>query len=400
MKSKQDIQLELLQEIDEICSENDLKYIFVGRNAFNAYVNHTIKNNFAHVSVAMTQGDINRFCNIVEKQNNPDRYVEGMFNNPKYIRLYVSYGNENTTDYHMISLNNNIHHGINVRIYPIIKSHDLEGNKIEITDSKISKEYKLRKFLNKKIVNKKYTPIRLGISVLDNVYDVSGFRKKYPEKIAELILIDKWEDIQKYSKVQIGNTIIDTRYFNETTRCPVDDLELCYPKDTNDYFRQIYGRDVEDVNVVLKSERKNAIVDTEIGYKKILGETKDLLDEIRATHEDLVWGRFKVRKEKKCVDDVWRLVKMTNTQIKYTKFFEENGDYIFSLDMNDESQLEELEIILNPLIRRFERYANRGMTFTFDNKTDALIRKFLMMKGKEDLINRMDEINKLEYFVE
>ena len=44
MKSKQDIQLELLQEIDDICSKNDLKYIFVGKNAFNAYVNHTIKN--------------------------------------------------------------------------------------------------------------------------------------------------------------------------------------------------------------------------------------------------------------------------------------------------------------------------------------------------------------------
>ncbi|WP_406535727.1 hypothetical protein [Methanobrevibacter sp.] len=400
MKSKHDIQLELLQEIDEICSENDLKYIFVGNNAFNAYVNHTIRNNFAHVSVAMTLGDINRFCDIVEKQNDPNRYVEGMFNNPKYVRLYVSYGNENTTDYHMISLDNNLHHGINVRIYPIIKSFDLDGNKIEVMDSRISKEYKLRKFLNKKVVNKKYTPIRLGISLADTVYDVSGFRKKYPEKIFDNIFIDKWEDIQKYSKVQIGKNIINTRYFKEITKCQVDNLELNYPKDTKNYFKQIYGRDIEDVNVVLKSERINAIVDTEISYKTILSETKDLLDEIRSTHEELVWGRFKVRKEKECVDRVWNLVQMTSAQIYYIDFFEEKIDYLLSLDLNDEAQFEEMEIVLNPVIRRLEMYANRGMTFSIDEKTDSLIRKFLLLNGNENLIDRMDEIKKHEYFVE
>ena len=36
MKTKQEIQIELLQEIDEICSKNNLKYIFVGINALNA----------------------------------------------------------------------------------------------------------------------------------------------------------------------------------------------------------------------------------------------------------------------------------------------------------------------------------------------------------------------------
>lgn len=400
MKSKQDIQLELLQEIDDICSKNDFKYIFVGKNAFNAYVNHTIKNNNAHVSVAMTLGDINRFCNIIEKQNNPNRYVESMFTNPKYIPLYISYGNENTTDYHMIILNNNLHHGINIRIYPIIKSVTLDDEKIKIMDSKIYKEYKFRKFLNKKIINKKFLPIKIGISLLNNIYNISGFRKKYPDKIFNKIYIDNWDDIQNYSKVRIGKKIINSEYFKELTRYKVDNIELNYPKDTDNYFKQIYGRNIENVNVVLKPERKNAIVDTEIGYKKIINETKDLLDEIRSTHEELVWGRFKVRREKKCVDDVWKLVKMTNSQIKYIDFFEENIDYLLSLDLNDKSQFEEMEIILNPIIKKLQKYANKGMTFSIDEKTDSLIRKFLLLKNNEKLINKIDEINKLKYFVE
>lgn len=34
MKSKQDIQLELLAEIDDICSKNGLKYILIWSNSF------------------------------------------------------------------------------------------------------------------------------------------------------------------------------------------------------------------------------------------------------------------------------------------------------------------------------------------------------------------------------
>ncbi len=400
MKSKQDIQLELLQELDEICSKNDLKYIFVGKNSFNAYINHTIKNNHDNVSVAMTLGDIERFCNIIEKQNYPNRYVEGMFNNPKYLPLYVSYGNENTTDYNMISLNNNIHYGIHIRIYPIMKSVTLDGKKIEVKDSQMMKEDKFRKLLNKQIVNKKYAPIKLGLTILDKAYDVSGFRKKYLDKIFNNIFIDKWEDIQNYSKVQIDKTILSTKHFKELAKYEVDDIELYYPKNIEEYVKEIYGKNIEHIDIVFKAERKNAIIDTEISYKKILNKTKELLDEIRATHEELVWGRSKVKNEKNCVDDIWQLVQMADAQIEYTNFFNENIDYLSSLDLNDESQLKELEIVLNPIVKQLESYANNGMTFSIDDEADSLIRKFLLIKEKRSLIKKMDDLNKLEYFVE
>ena len=122
MKTKQEIQLELLQEIDDICSQNNLKYIFIEMSALNAYINHSIKLNGEVVSIAMTQGDIDRFCEIVENQSNDSRYIEGIFNNPKFLELYVNYGNKNTTEIDMLARNKNKHHGINVRIYPILKT--------------------------------------------------------------------------------------------------------------------------------------------------------------------------------------------------------------------------------------------------------------------------------------
>ena len=110
--------------------------------------------------------------------------------------------------------------------------------------------------------------------------------------------------------------------------------------------------------------------------------------------------RDKVKTEKKCVNDVWKLVQMTDAQIRYTEFFEENIHYLLSLDVKDESQLQELEITLNPVIKELEMYANNGMTFSIDEKTDALIRRLLLLKGKKHLVNKIDEIIKLEYYIE
>ena len=131
METKTDIQIELLQEIEEICLKNNLNYVLAGENGLNAYLNHTIKNGPIDVSVAMTQGDIDRFCEIIEKEYKNNRYVEGIFNSPKYNPFYVSYGNKNTTYFNVVNIDNRIHHGIQVRIYPIRKAMDLNGNKIE-----------------------------------------------------------------------------------------------------------------------------------------------------------------------------------------------------------------------------------------------------------------------------
>ena len=85
MKTKHEIQLELLQEIDEICSNNGLKYILFGMNALNVYHNHSIKDGPRMVAIAMTSGDIDRFCKIIEEEYNENRYVEGIYNNPNYM---------------------------------------------------------------------------------------------------------------------------------------------------------------------------------------------------------------------------------------------------------------------------------------------------------------------------
>lgn len=400
MKTKQEIQIELLQEIDEICSKNNLKYIFVGVNALNAYLNHTIKNNSRVVSIAMTQGDIDRFCEIVEKSNNKDRYVEGIFNNPDYLPLYVSYGNENTTEFHMIARNKNKHLGICVRIYPIRKSVSLNGERIPTFDKRLSKERRMRVIMNKTIVNKKFILGKIGLKVWKGAYALTGGGKRYYSKVKKNIYIDKWEDIQNYCKVRIMNRNIESKYLKELGTVEFDGIELPIPKDADAYFTEIFGEDFRDRKIKVINAPIRVILDTEIGYKQIIEENKDLLDEAKATREEVMWQRLKVYREKVAVDNVWKLVKMTNRQINLKELYSENIDDLLAYDLDDEEQLEEVYEELRPAIGSLKRYSRIGMTFSIDPKTDALIEKVLIKRGNAKLLNKIKKLSKKEYFVE
>ena len=400
MKTKQEIQIELLKEIDEICSKNNLKYIFVGINALNAYLNHTIKNNNRVVSIAMTQGDIERFCEIVEKLGNKDRYVEGIFNNPNYLPLYVVYGNENTTEFHMIARNKNKHHGICVRIYPIRRYEDWEGNRIRQFGKRLSKERRIRNFMNKTIVNKKFIFINAGLKVARGAYSLTGGGKRYYKEVKKNYFIDKWEDIQDYAKVRIINRNVETSLLKELGTMEFDGIQVLIPKDINAYFTEIFGEDFRERKIKVVKNPMRVVLDTEIGYEQIMKETKDLIDEAKATREDVMWQRLKVYNEKVTVDNVWNLVKMTNRQINLREIYSESIDDLLKYDLDDEEQLEEVYDELRPAIGSLRRYSRLGMTFSIDPKTDALIEEVLTKRGNLKLLSRIKELAKKEYFIE
>ena len=55
---------------DDNITKNNLKYILIGKSALNVFINNSIKNHYHTVSIAMTQGDIDRLCDIVENKQN------------------------------------------------------------------------------------------------------------------------------------------------------------------------------------------------------------------------------------------------------------------------------------------------------------------------------------------
>lgn len=363
MKTKKDIQLGLLQEIDEICSKNNLHYILTGLNSLNAYINHTLKNGPLSVAIAMTQGDIDNFCNIIEEEFDESRYVEGIFNNPKYLKSYITYGNKNTTDFNIVKEDNNIHHGINIQIYPIKKINANSSNNL------------INKILNK------------------------AYRASKGKVFKKTMFIDKWEDIQKDPSVEIINKSYKSEIFKELERHEADGLEFYLPKDTDSYFKKMYGKNYKTKEIQAKAEGENVLIDTDFGYEEVFEELKDLIDEARANDKEIQTERKKVKDEYKTVTKVWDLVLMTNKQVEYKHSFENKIGELSNLDLGNEKEFNDVYNELKPVISTLNKYSKKDMTFSINPQTDALIEKVLMKKNRP-LLNKIKELNKKEYFIE
>lgn len=400
MKSKSDVQLQLLKELDEICNENNLTYILIGFNSLNAFRNHTIKNGPRITAVAMTQGDIDRFCKIVEEKYSETRYIEGLNNNSRYGPYNFSYGDKNTTDFHVIQLNRNKHHGINIRLYPIRRAAKLNGEPIDNWTPRLLKERKIRKFINKRVENNRFRYMKYGLSGLHAAYSLTGGGKRYYKEIRRNSFIDKWEDIQNYSLVRMGNNELSTKFFKGVEKYDVDGLSIPFPLHIDEYFTEVYGDDYKEVIINPATQRVRDIVDTEFGYDEILGETKDILKEIRSIHEEIIWERRKFENEKTAVNNVWNLVEMTDDQINFINFFEEYDGDLTKYNLDDEKEFHKLHGILSPVIDSLRFYSRRGMTFSVNPTVDKLVEDVLIKDGEQDLVNEIKNISKKEYFVE
>lgn len=390
MKSKIDIQLELLAEIEEICSQNNLNYVLFEVDGLNPF--HTLKKeNPGFISIAMTQGDIERFSKIIE-ENHKSRYVEGTFNNPRYDPIYVSYGNKNTTEIPILELSHKKNYGIEIIIHPINKSVNSDGSRIQ-ADKRLSKEKKIRTTLNKRIENPKFWYIKTGMAVLNGAYSIAGGGKGYYKKLMKNIGIDSWDEIQNYSEVNINEFDINVKKLDDLQAINANGIDIRVPKDTEDFFIKRIENDNREYD-------NNTIIDTEIGYEEVLNETEDIIKEAKGENEEIAWIKVKAKDEQSTIQKVWQLVEMTNIQVQYIDYFKDKSDKLSKLDLNNKNDFDEVYDELKPVITDLKKYAKMDLTFTVDDKIDRLIEEVLTKKGDNDFLQKIKTLQNKEYLIE
>lgn len=390
MKSKIDIQLELLAEIEEICSQNNLNYVLFEVDGLNPF--HTLKKeNPGFISIAMTQGDIERFSKIIE-ENHKSRYVEGTFNNPRYDPIYVSYGNKNTTEIPILELSHKKNYGIEIIIHPINKSVNSDGSRIQ-ADKRLSKEKKIRTTLNKRIENPKFWYIKTGMAVLNGAYSIAGGGKGYYKKLMKNIGIDSWDEIQNYSEVNINEFDINVKKLDDLQAINANGIDIRVPKDTEDFFIKRIENDNREYD-------NNTIIDTEIGYEEVLNETEDIIKEAKGENEEIAWIKVKAKDEQSTIQKVWQLVEMTNIQVQYIDYFKDKSDKLSKLDLNNKNDFDEVYDELKPVITDLKKYAKIDLTFTVNDKIDRLIEEVLTKKGDNDFLQKIKTLQNKEYLIE
>lgn len=432
-----------MKEVESISLKNDLHYFLIGSNALSAYNNHTIDTGARMVAIAMPSDDIDIFCKIIKKEYKKDRYVEKSSNDKEDPLYHIAYGDRNTADFLLRNLNTNKQHGIRIRIYPIRKinmdNFDFDEN-LGIRSDMVNT---FNRFFRKHMANKDAFYVRYGLDVVRYVYNLIAntyhyLNNKYSKAIIKEDLFDimgrdswfidsiigvyrhfylavdsiyfffknlrkdpfveNWNDLEKYLNVQIINREVNTNVFDEIDKVNVDGIDVNLLG--SEFFLEIFGKNYKNKKINTKPSRDSAILDTENSYEKIIKERKQSIRKIKVVQREIRKKRLEVLEETTVVNNVFNLVKMTDAQIKVQRFFNRHRDFLFSLNMDDEEEFMELYDRLTPTINYLRRYSEYNMTFSIDEEADSLVRKVMLRIGEEDLVNKLNALSKMKYYIE
>lgn len=395
------------------------------------------------VAVAMPSEDIEIFTKIVKKEHGKDRYVERNINDMEDSSFFVAYGDKNSTFFVLSNLDIFKPHGIIVRIYPIRKSM------ISIDDSNQpisfyeSMKNSFNSFIRKNLLYRDAFYVRYGLEVnrfvynlfsniknyitarypkaiiKERLYDVFGrdsyfintligvynqiyssfdFTYFYFRNLRKHPFIETWDDLKYHGNVRIINRNLNTELFDGVDKRKVDGIDLNLPG--ADFYEEVYGKNYRNLKIKYKPLKATAVLDTGTGYQKILDERKQNINEIKAIQREIRKTRSEVLEETAAVNRIFKLVKMTDSQIKYQNYFKRHKEHLFSLDMENEEEFMELYQRLLPIINTLRRYSQENMTFSIDEDADLLIQEVLIKIGEEDLVEYLKELSQQEYFIE
>lgn len=415
----------------------------IGANALSAYNDHTIDTGSRMVAVAMPSDDIEIFSKIVKKEYKKDRFVEKSTNDMADPSFFVAYGDTNTAFFVLSNLDTHKSNGIIVRIYPIRKP----VTKVEDVEETIGIQESIRNSINRYIrkheINSDVFYVRYGLDVLrfarnlfanfknylarnyskpllkERLYNIFGRDSWFTESILTVYryayasfdftyfyfknlrkkpFINTWNDLKYHDNAKILNRELNTELFDDIDRIEVDGIDLNLPG--SEFFIEFFGKNYKKRKVKSKPLRPTVVLDTGNSYQKIIKERRKYIDEIKSIQREVRKTRYEVLEETTAVNKIFKIVKMTDAQIRYQRYFERNRQHLFSLDIEDEEDFRELYHRLLPIINNLRRYSEENMTFSIDDEADSLIQNVLLKIGEDGLVYKLKELSEQEYFIE
>lgn len=95
----QEKRLELLCELKGICQKNKIRYYLFSKGLLQAARSNEYIDENGDLTVVMTPDNCEKFMRAVKEENRADRFLDSMYDNPKFHRFCVRYGNTETLDF-------------------------------------------------------------------------------------------------------------------------------------------------------------------------------------------------------------------------------------------------------------------------------------------------------------
>lgn len=386
MTEIQERMIELLDEIDDACKQNDLKYWLAGANALEGYLHQAFESKVRSLSIYMTLPDALKLQEYLLNQKRDDREVESLYTNDDFPNLMIKYCNTNTL-YINLSRNSGIKcMGMAVTIIILRKE---QGG---------IREFVSRVMENGWIYNYEDFPTAHLSEKRKRIMGITAFGIRHFKKQYKNLMLHLLENGQR--KVQYADELYRKPFgkpirrfkgnlFNETQFIEIEGKQYPIPKDVDKFFNSLYGLRWKMKEFKQDTVGENIIVDPNLPYKtyfEFLGKNNINFSYHK---ERLEYAELKklLGKQNKPIRKAWNFVLRTGARIAMWEKYMPQKEIIKELRTNEKwNELKEIFAEYDEVVQK--NYRN-GLGVCFDKEIFEIYQDMLVHYGEVAFSERL-----------
>lgn len=378
--------VQLLKELDEICTTNQIPYILYGRTAKDACVSGTFCGEYLSAAVLIPGQYFPVLERLIQKQFSGRRSVEWVGNNPQFPGMHMRYVDEETTFIYGDSAHRYYHKGIYVsieraRYIPKKKGMAQLANWIDkvieyagvedITTLTPSKQRAVRL-------------IRMGMRCWGHERVVRAllcFQCRIaatPSKQMALI---------RYLK---DNLNFSADYFKTIKRVSFAECSFFVPQKHGDYLNLVFGKDWKSISPRGVPSPHLLVTSTTVSYRDLGVETDQKIQKaVTQTIQKRHFIAEQMKTLKREIERCWDVLFMTQRRYElYREYYPRKGELLIALERRE---YDLLQLVMRKALEAEKKYLDMGSVLSLDAEIDQIIIRILLHQGKYDLARKMEE---------
>ena len=382
--------IKLLQEIDEICTQNDIPYILGGRTAKDACQSHHFLGDYAYATVLMLEKDLDKFRKLVAKKEN--RTTESFVENPDFPDGFtVRYVDESTTFIYGHLAHNYKYKGFYITIYPC---RNIPGNKYKAKLANVFECAVLSGISG--------TPSGLGRKKMIIANGVRLMQKILGKDRTTRVLLKLRNRLIRTAGKNVAllrpgkkNLKLSRSMFTSLTRVEFEGVGLLVPSAFNRYLRTVFGTDWEkNTEGESLSSAHLLVASTEISYKEI--DNDNTLYANRAEINSMILKRKKLMEQIKSlrgkIEKYWDFLFLAKARfslyrryvpiIQILQEYQEKRDYAI------------LQIAMADYMEILKVYLSKNLPLSVTAELDQIALELLRYSGELEHAKKFKELQR------
>lgn len=378
--------LGLLQEIDQICTDHQIKFYLIDRSLLSAIRCHGFERQACELNIAIMAEDVDKFLRAVRESIPENRYVECMADSANFPHLSIHYGSEETLDFNTTNWGDYQQHGIRLTVEII---RPAESNKFvklyhqllesvwrmrdypETTDKKMIRLYR---FFNKRFSRNREASAKKMFHKLVHTKGHKGGR----------LFINP--------ESRSGRDYFSAKSFAEQVFVGFEGFNAPIPCGYKEVLSREFGRgwmQEEEFDPMIPATR---VLSTEFSYQEVFRKAED-----EGIDLSDAWRSRQIFDSKKNqynyinhrVHDIWTKLFFAGERINQWDDYRDKKEML--QEVFEEHDIEKLAVLMDPYIKAATEYSREGLGMKFDEEVFGYLKYLLKEQGKDALFKTIEK---------